>query len=233
MAHNPCRKVRRSEAVPGALRKANGHHWKTDERLGHDRTERRCSRSRFEAAHGFGHRVRQNAATQISVCAFIGVDAVGETSRKARRWRKKPISIHHRVNDCYRLVTTVGGESCRLEKLHPGLPMLSPRLLPSFCLMFMSVLCIAQETPKSSGRSETCPVTKPATQPFVPPAPYDAKPGPGSFWFGTDSLWTALPKDGLWIGGHYTASDPTNQTEAAVTHSRLHSKPGRIHDHFD
>ena len=87
--------------------------------------------------------------------------------------------------------------------------MLSPRLLPSFCLVFMSVLCIAQETPKSSAVPETCPVTKPATQPFVPPAPYDAKPGPGSFLFGTDSLWTALPKNGVCIGGHYTPSDPT------------------------
>lgn len=87
--------------------------------------------------------------------------------------------------------------------------MLSPRLLPSLCLVFISALCIAQETLKPSAVPEACPVTKPATQPFVPPAPYDAKPGPGSFWFGTDSLWTALPKDGVWLGGHYTPSDPT------------------------
>jgi hypothetical protein len=34
--------------------------------------------------------------------------------------------------------------------------------------------------------------------PFVPPWPYPLKAGPGAFWFGTDSLWTALPADGAW-----------------------------------
>lgn len=80
----------------------------------------------------------------------------------------------------------------------------------SFCLMLMSVACIGQEGSKPPTVPETCPVTKPAMQPFVPPPPYPAKPGPGSFWFGTDTLWTALPETGAWIGlGHYTPSDPT------------------------
>jgi hypothetical protein len=88
--------------------------------------------------------------------------------------------------------------------------MLSSRILPLFCLMLMSPLCIGQETPKAPVVPETCPVTKPAMQPFVPPRPYPAKPSRGQFWFGTDELWTALPETGAWIGlGHYTPSDPT------------------------
>ncbi|HYL17030.1 MAG TPA: hypothetical protein VEV41_28620 [Terriglobales bacterium] len=32
----------------------------------------------------------------------------------------------------------------------------------------------------------------------------------GTFWFGTDRLWTALPASGTWSGlGHYTPNDPT------------------------
>ena len=63
---------------------------------------------------------------------------------------------------------------------------------------------------KSNGVPETCPVTKPSDQPFVPPLPYPTKASKGSFWFGADHLWTALPVDGTWKGlPHYTPSDPT------------------------
>jgi hypothetical protein len=56
----------------------------------------------------------------------------------------------------------------------------------------------------------SCPVTKPPAHPFVPPAPYSAKLGLGSFWFGTEKLWTVLPADGLWNSlPHYTPDDPT------------------------
>jgi hypothetical protein len=88
--------------------------------------------------------------------------------------------------------------------------MLSQRLLPSFYLLFISILCIGQERTKTAVAPETCPVTKPAMQPFVPPSPYPAKPSRENFWFGTDRLWTALPETGAWIGlGHYSPSDPT------------------------
>jgi len=94
--------------------------------------------------------------------------------------------------------------------------MLSPRLLLRFGLMFLPVLCLGQESQKTSIVPETCPVTKPAAQAFVPPPPYPAKPSGGQFWFGTDSLWTALPKTGAWIGlGHYTPSDPTFRQKLA------------------
>jgi len=95
-------------------------------------------------------------------------------------------------------------------------PPLSPRLLLSFCLLFLTVLCLGQERQKTSVVPETCPVTKPATQPFVPPPPYPAKPSGAQFWFGTDRLWTALPNTGAWIGlGHYTPSDPTFRQKLA------------------
>jgi hypothetical protein len=88
--------------------------------------------------------------------------------------------------------------------------MVPASLLLSIGLVFLPVLCLGQESLKTSAVRETCPVTKPAMQPFVPPPPYPAKLSRGQFWFGTDRLWTALPETGAWIGlGHYTPSDPT------------------------
>ena len=34
--------------------------------------------------------------------------------------------------------------------------------------------------------------------PFTPSAPYPLKPPGDYFWYGTDSLWTALPQNGVW-----------------------------------
>ena len=45
---------------------------------------------------------------------------------------------------------------------------------------------------------DTCPVTKPPDPPFTPPQPYSASAPGTDFWFGTDSLWTAIPQDGVW-----------------------------------
>ncbi|HEV2491718.1 MAG TPA: hypothetical protein VG204_01455 [Terriglobia bacterium] len=68
-------------------------------------------------------------------------------------------------------------------------------------------------TPATGGLPErppaTCPVSRPPSRPFVPPAPYPAKPGEGAFWFGTAKLWTGLPVDGAWRGlGHYSPTTP-------------------------
>lgn len=94
--------------------------------------------------------------------------------------------------------------------------MFSPRLLLPFSLMFLPFLCFGQTSPNTSVVPETCPVTKPASQPFVPPAPYPAKPSRETFWFGTDGLWTSLPQSGAWIGlGHYTPSDPSFRQKLA------------------
>lgn len=44
-----------------------------------------------------------------------------------------------------------------------------------------------------------CPVTLPNGKPFHPPEPYPAEfPYPNQFWYGSEKLWAALPKDGTW-----------------------------------
>lgn len=45
---------------------------------------------------------------------------------------------------------------------------------------------------------ENCPVTVPPDPPFVPPAPYSGLGAEGYFWYGSHSLWVALPRDGVW-----------------------------------
>jgi len=43
-----------------------------------------------------------------------------------------------------------------------------------------------------------CPVTVPQDPAFTPPSPYDSLGFEGEFWFGSDSLWTAIRQDGIW-----------------------------------
>src|SRR5512134_1755129 len=43
-----------------------------------------------------------------------------------------------------------------------------------------------------------CPVTVPQTPPFIPPSPYDSLGFKDEFWYGSNSLWTALRQDGVW-----------------------------------
>ena len=93
--------------------------------------------------------------------------------------------------------------------------MLFSRLLSLLCLLSLSSVCLGQDKQQTSAAPETCPVTKPASQPFVPPPPYPAKPFRGQFWFGTDRLWTALPVTGTWRLGHYTSDDPTFRQKLA------------------
>ena len=53
---------------------------------------------------------------------------------------------------------------------------------------------VSREPPAS------CLVTVPQDPAFVPPAPYDKLGFEGYFWFGSNSLWTSLPQDGVWAG---------------------------------
>jgi hypothetical protein len=46
----------------------------------------------------------------------------------------------------------------------------------------------------------TCPVTTLPNPSFVPPAPYRSNAAQGAFWYGTGSLWTQLPNEGVWRG---------------------------------
>jgi hypothetical protein len=56
--------------------------------------------------------------------------------------------------------------------------------------------------------SNSCPVTKPPSISFIPPSPYPTELPAGSFWFGTENLWTILPMDGTWKGLlHYRPAD--------------------------
>jgi hypothetical protein len=79
------------------------------------------------------------------------------------------------------------------------------------CLFFLPQVCLSKHRLNIAAVPETCPATKPSDQPFVPPSPYHAKPDTkGSFWFGSDRLWTVLPLSGTWGRlGHYTRDDPT------------------------
>ena len=71
------------------------------------------------------------------------------------------------------------------------------RLLTFLCLLFLFPVSFAQQsgTPALEAVPESCPVTKPSDQPFVAPSPYPAQAPKGSFWFGTDGLWTLLSAD--------------------------------------
>jgi len=77
---------------------------------------------------------------------------------------------------------------------------------------FVSVLSVvAQSEPTSSSRAtrldsdvpDSCPVTKPALHPFVPPKPYsNTKLSDKAFWFGTPGLWTVLLANGTLTSGN-------------------------------
>ncbi len=70
------------------------------------------------------------------------------------------------------------------------------------CLWFAAFIAAAliPNLAAAAGTEGACPVTAPPDQPFVPPAPYSPDPGEGAFWYGTNTLWTRLPVDGVWRG---------------------------------
>jgi hypothetical protein len=44
----------------------------------------------------------------------------------------------------------------------------------------------------------SCPVTTPQNPLFTPPSPYDSMGFEGEFWYGSNSLWTAVRQNGIW-----------------------------------
>jgi hypothetical protein len=54
--------------------------------------------------------------------------------------------------------------------------------------------------PALNDASHNCPVTRPPELPFTPPSPYSHNAPGNNFWYGTDSLWTAVPGNGVWSG---------------------------------
>src|SRR5215469_4619163 len=88
--------------------------------------------------------------------------------------------------------------------------MVPRRFLFVLCFLTLSVIAVVQDNLRAQVVPDSCPVTKGADRPFIPPAPFRAKPSPGQFWFGTDRLWTALPVTSTWSGlPHYSTGDPT------------------------
>ena len=54
---------------------------------------------------------------------------------------------------------------------------------------------------RSSTPPKDCPITVPQDPPFTAPAPYSpTSPFSNDFWYGTESLWTLVPKSGVWAG---------------------------------
>jgi hypothetical protein len=61
---------------------------------------------------------------------------------------------------------------------------------------------------------KTCPVTRPPTTAFTPPSPYSRyAPSPDMVWYGTDALWTVVPKTGVWSG---LPDNPTGYTQKVL-----------------
>jgi len=66
-----------------------------------------------------------------------------------------------------------------------------------------------------------CPVTTPVDVLFEAPEPYEAiAPWEGIFWYGTEHLWTALHKDGVWAG---LPDNPGGYTQKIMWWSDLYS----------
>jgi hypothetical protein len=66
---------------------------------------------------------------------------------------------------------------------------------------------LPEETPQVPTQAEivphkhpaSCPITVPQEPAFAAPSPYSPNsPFESNFWYGSNSLWTDLPKDGIW-----------------------------------
>jgi hypothetical protein len=60
--------------------------------------------------------------------------------------------------------------------------------------VFVSLVAITATAQQRSVAPPTCPVTVPSAEQFAPPGPYEKDEG--SFWLGTEKLWTVLQKSG-------------------------------------
>ena len=75
-----------------------------------------------------------------------------------------------------------------------GRPAMKTRIVVFLTAVLLSAGAYAQQ-PTSCPTSAS---VRPA--PFVPPAPHRATLPRGSFWYGSESLWTSLREDGRWHG---------------------------------
>jgi hypothetical protein len=65
------------------------------------------------------------------------------------------------------------------------------------CCTLLALLVLAALVPNLRAEDD-CPVTTAPNPPFVPPVPYRPNAPDGSFWYGTNALWTSLPVEGAW-----------------------------------
>jgi hypothetical protein len=69
-------------------------------------------------------------------------------------------------------------------------------------LLFAVIIIPAWSCPAMAAEGNYgCPVTTAPNPPFVPPAPYWPNTSPGSFWYGTNGLWTSLRIESNWPKG--------------------------------
>lgn len=58
----------------------------------------------------------------------------------------------------------------------------------------------------------SCPITIPQNSPFTAPEPYSPNsPFVANFWYGSNSLWTDLPRDGIWYALPYSREGYTQK----------------------
>lgn len=90
-----------------------------------------------------------------------------------------------------------------MQRRFPLLTILILASLMAGCAATANAQAPEYVTPKSESVSENaraeCPVTVPQDPPFTAPPPYSPNsPFESNFWYGSNSLWTDLPKDGVW-----------------------------------
>jgi hypothetical protein len=83
------------------------------------------------------------------------------------------------------------------------MPVVRPVTLIAIVTLTMGLALAVSEgaQPKNAAAApESCATTKAPADAFVTPSPYSPKTHADYFWFGTNKLWTQLPKDGTWQG---------------------------------
>jgi hypothetical protein len=69
---------------------------------------------------------------------------------------------------------------------------------PFLGLLLLAAATFACNRAFGADQREACPTTRPPDPPFVPPPPYPTDMGSGTFWYGSESLWTTLELGGTW-----------------------------------
>jgi hypothetical protein len=72
--------------------------------------------------------------------------------------------------------------------------------LVAFTAVAGSSTALAQRGVNAIPDTTNCPITPVVEPPFSPPPPYPRTAPPGTFWFGTERLWTMITVGGTWRG---------------------------------